>query len=175
MVRRRPCQALGNWRQLASLRYWGWIVGRPQVWVTEVVPGLGLDIWDFIQRGLYGYAESDLYSLDTYLSDWIPSALRDIRPALLEQPGSMLGEVIKGYDEEWPPHNPTDADWAAARRKWEFVLDGMIAGWETVNDIRRHDSAPLPDETYSQRWRRQKRTIKKGMRLMGKHILSIGC
>jgi hypothetical protein len=143
------------------------------VWVTDVVPDLGRDLRDVVQRGLYGYAESDLYSLETYLSDWLPSALREIRPALLEQPGAMLSEVVKDYYKEWPPHKTTKKEWAAARRKWEQVLDGMIDGWETVNDIRRHDSVLLPGETSNQRWRRQKRTIKKGMRLMGKHILSL--
>ena len=174
MNRRRPCQAFGHWRQLARISYWGWIVGRPSVWVTDVVPDLGRDIRDFLQRGMWGYAESDLYSLDLYLSDWLPSALRAIRPALLKQPGGMLPSVVKGYGED-PFRRTTEKDWAAARRRYEQVLDGMIAGWETVNDVHRHDfETRQPGETFSQQWRRQKRTIKRGMRLMGKHILRLG-
>jgi len=33
----------------------------------------------FIQRGLYGYSNFSVYSLDSYLSEWLPNAVRELK------------------------------------------------------------------------------------------------
>ena len=37
------------------------------------------ELRDFYLRGMYGYANSDLWSLDCYLSSWMPNALEDMK------------------------------------------------------------------------------------------------
>jgi len=63
----------------------------------------------FIQRGKRGYADSDLWSLDYYLSGWLPDALRELK------------KIQNGYPA------------SLTRKEWDKILDEMIEGFEIAN------------------------------------------
>ncbi len=66
----------------------------------------------FIQRGRRGYADRDLWSLDWYLSDWMPKALRQLKKHHMGYPG------MEGAN--------TDSEWKA-------ILEKMAIGFEASN------------------------------------------
>ncbi len=66
----------------------------------------------FIQRGRRGYADFDLWSLDWYLADWMPKALRQLKKNHNGYPG------IEGAN--------SDAEWKA-------ILEKMARGFEAIN------------------------------------------
>jgi len=68
-----------------------------------------MSLKSFIQRGKRGYADQDLWSLDTYLADWLPIAIRD------------LSRISHGY-----PTNLTE-------KKWNDILEKMARGFEAHN------------------------------------------
>jgi hypothetical protein len=62
----------------------------------------------FIQRGTRGYAECDVWGLDTYISEVLSKSLRDLAESKTGVPGLWLGEAcndddIGQYAETWPP------------------------------------------------------------------------
>jgi len=54
----------------------------------------------FYQRGLYGYSDRDLWSLDEYLSSWMPSALRELeeKPIDWNYEEVDLEEMAQGFE-----------------------------------------------------------------------------
>jgi len=49
----------------------------------------------FIQRGYRGYAECDVWSIDWYLTKWMPEALRILHKT---KHGTPVGMTVKGWD-----------------------------------------------------------------------------
>lgn len=64
----------------------------------------------FVERGLYGYAREDLFSLDTYLTTWMPAALRALK------------------DGHSYPSESTSEEWAG-------ILEKMALGFEAHETI----------------------------------------
>lgn len=62
----------------------------------------------FIQRGLYGYADEDWWSLDGYLEQWMPSALKHLK-----------------YGHGYPGIGS-----ANTYKKWQLIVQKMIDGFE---------------------------------------------
>ena len=92
--------------------YWKYALTHPweeiKHWIREIK-------W-FIQRGLYGWADSDSWGLDWYLSTWLPSALRKYK----------TGSGFPGYGT------------ANTYKKWGNILEKMAKGFEAhlkVDDI----------------------------------------
>lgn len=58
----------------------GWTPFTSQWWgdLFQFPYDLCREIKAFYQRGMYGYADCDLWSLGNYLAEWIPSALTDL-------------------------------------------------------------------------------------------------
>lgn len=67
----------------------------------------------FIQRGLYGYSDSDWWGLDSYLCEWLPSALRKIGK----------GAGYPGYGK------------ANTKEKWIAITEKMAKGFEAHYEI----------------------------------------
>lgn len=78
------------------------------------------DVRNFIHRGLYGYATSDLWSLDWYLLTWLPSALRHFNENRVGYPGGM-----------------TDKEWSTILEKMADKIENMYTALDesTSNDI----------------------------------------
>lgn len=66
----------------------------PLSWLKEKVVDLLKEIKYFYQRGKRGYSDRDLWSLDCYLSSWLPDALYDLSMRVHGHPAD-----IKTYDE----------------------------------------------------------------------------
>jgi hypothetical protein len=71
----------------------------------EIPKHIYYEVRYFIQRGLYGYADSDTWSLDYYLSSWLPSAIRRLQGAH----GHPCG---------------------LTQKKWEIILERIAEGFE---------------------------------------------
>lgn len=98
-----------------SMRY---TIFRP--WVVAV----GLYWWckAFIQRGWRGYADSDVWGLDSYLSEWLPSALRRLNKSGC--PASLVDS-----------DHPTDEEIKEGSRRFKRILEQMAEGFEAAKQI----------------------------------------
>ncbi len=67
----------------------------------------------FVQRGLYGYADCDVWSLDGYLCEWLPSALRRFKTGH-SYPGTGLANKME---------------------KWAAMLETMALGFESYDKM----------------------------------------
>lgn len=84
----------------------------------------------FIQRGRRGWANCDVWSLDTYLSGWLPSALRHLKET---KHGVPIGCVDSGDRDGCG--NSSEAGMKRAEARWNAILDTMIAGFEAAQRI----------------------------------------
>lgn len=75
----------------------------------------------FIQRGSRGYSDRDVWSIDWYISSWLPNALRQLRDNNNGIPSVMLDDMTK---------EPDEAAMEKADTKWKEVLTRMIVGFE---------------------------------------------
>lgn len=98
----------------------------------------------FIQRGYRGYADCDVWSLDSYLIRWMPKALRKLRDNKIGHPMGM-----------------TMAGW---RTRLEKMADGFDAAYELI-DLRH--SYKSPGE------RAAARRFNSGMKLFHEHFFSL--
>lgn len=77
----------------------------------ENVKNVPNEIKWFIQRGKRGYADSDVWSLDWYLSEWLPKAIRQLKKrtngyplAFLKNPKGwkdILESIAKGFEADF--------------------------------------------------------------------------
>lgn len=83
-----------------------------------------------IQRANRGWANCDTWSLDNYLSEWLPDALRHLKanqhgyPPDMYEPGEATEE-----NNYWPGEEAEKR----AIKKWEGIVDKMIMGFEAYN------------------------------------------
>lgn len=87
---------------------------RPLYYVTRphrLIEELYLKIKWFIQRGGRGYADCDVWDLDNYLAEWLPSALAQLRNNKMGHPMGMTP------------------------KSWDVRLTRMIDGFLTAKEI----------------------------------------
>src|ERR1700677_2441392 len=79
-----------------------------------------------IQRAQRGWADCDTWSLDDYLGQWLPHALRHLKKYKQGIPCSMFeeGELEAGKEAD-----------EKASKKWDDTLNKMIGGFEALNRI----------------------------------------
>lgn len=97
------------------------IVFRGKYW-RESPKNVLREIRWFIQRGLRGYADCDIWSLDHYLGTWLPSALREV--------GVHSGPTCNMY-----PGAPDDI----ARKFWREDIEMMARAWEEAAKVCDHE------------------------------------
>jgi hypothetical protein len=68
----------------------------------------------FIQRGMRGYSDRDTWSIDYYLSSWMPGALK---------------QMIK-YGNSYPGHGEANTP-----KKWKEIVKKIIVGFEASKKI----------------------------------------
>lgn len=95
---------------------WPYMLKRP--W--EIVSWLWREICWFIQRGLYGYSGRDLWSLDYYLTTWLPPALRELALTVHGHPPELT-------IEQWQQTLNEIADGLDAGREWFDEMDNINA------------------------------------------------
>jgi len=84
----------------------------------------------FVQRGRRGWADCDTWSLDNYLSRWLPDALRHLKTTRHGIPCEMFDGLptnAEGYHD--------DAEFAIAAARWDAIMNKMVAGFEAWNRI----------------------------------------
>ena len=83
------------------------------------------DIRAFVQRGRRGWADRDVWSVDSYLNSWLPDALRKLKK---DKHGVPMGMF---EPEDMDEHgNPSEAGMKAGETRWNIIMDKMIAGFE---------------------------------------------
>lgn len=88
---------------------WSYQLFRPWIVVNHYLR----EVKWFIQRGMYGYADSDVWGLSSYLDTWMPSALRVLKE----------GHSYPGTEE------------ASSMKKWARILEKMAQGFEASEAI----------------------------------------
>lgn len=86
----------------------------------------------FIQRGRRGWADCDTWSLDNYLSEWLPAALRHLKETKHGVPCGMFDGLPQDDNG-----NGTEEAWPIAEARWDDIMNKMIAGfeaWERMED-----------------------------------------
>lgn len=86
---------------------------------------------DFFHRGMYGYAKSDTWSFDNYLSDVIPAGLRLLREREIGHP--ILDDWIEGSDAWDPDTEEYLIEKDDQSILWAAILTAMIDGFEAHN------------------------------------------
>ncbi len=114
------------------------------------------DIKHFIQRGRRGYADCDVWSLDSYLCDWLPKALKDLRNLKASYPASMSSV------EEWAKKiRIMEKGFESARKLGDADFMVMYKRKENGHPLFRYDKA---------RQARYEHDFKEGMKLFVKHF-----
>ena len=103
---------------------WEYYLTHPWTWAHDVYRETG----DFVHRGLYGYARSDIWDLDDYLASWLPDALRH----MAENNHGCANELFD---------NSTNGDECY---KWRVILLEMAEGFEAH---RQQEWVDLPEYT----------------------------
>lgn len=133
------------------------------IWMTKYAPPLGdynyaaylyqphnyvIALWDhakwFIQRGTRGYADCDVWGLDSYLTEWMPRAVMALRR---KSHGAPLGVRVKVWNE-----------------RLVAIADGFVAARE-LQDLKYE----YPSAGHRAAWRR----FDRGMRLFHKHFFDL--
>jgi hypothetical protein len=103
----------------------------------------------FFQRAKRGYADSDVWGFDYYLTKVILGGLKRLRKDKCGCP------LVLPYD---PNVHPDDIDWDENQKRWDEILDTMIYTFETADKILNDDpawwfipSAEFTEEEYNKR------------------------
>jgi hypothetical protein len=91
-----------------------------------------------IQRARRGWADCDIWSLDNYLSGWLPDALRRLKETKHGIPSGMFEAEDCDADG-----NPSEAGMERGEARWDAIMDKMIAGFEAD---KRKESGLYEDE-----------------------------
>jgi hypothetical protein len=119
----------------------------------------------FIQRGRRGYSESDLWSLDWYLSNWMPKALREFKKSIRGKYGGVPSYFAADLAKNKKHFKDlTDEEWAKAKIEWLKVIDKMIAGFEASVK----QESIRADKNHRKNWDRLEKTRLEGMGLFVK-------
>ncbi len=103
----------------AVYRFFRWNVGSPCDWYHSAKWG--------VQRVRRGWSDRDTWSLDWYLSGWLPAALRHLKETKHGIPLSVF-PIDPQYIK--PCGNPTEDAEKIAIARWDAIMDKMIAGFE---------------------------------------------
>lgn len=117
-----------------------WFVENPRTWY---------------ERARYGYSIYDRFSLDDYLSWWLPRALHDLRTA---HNGHPFGWPMSVASAEVP-----EAEGLSA---WEAALEAMEEGFIAARRLAGYDFGSAEREVLEQK-------LEVGLQLFAKHFLDL--
>ena len=88
----------------------------------------------FIQRGHRGYADCELWSIDLYLSGWLPSAIRKMRDKSDAWPIELACESISRGNSQKRNNKPlTRQQEERLNKEWKRILTKIARGFECSN------------------------------------------
>ena len=85
-----------------------------------------------IQRARRGWADCDTWSLDNYLSTWLPAAIRHLKEHSHGYPANMFED---GDSTEENSYCANDDAYARAEEKWDSILQTIIDGFVAYNRV----------------------------------------
>ena len=86
-------------------------ITHPREFIEECVHGVRY----FIQRGSRGYSEQDVWNLGSYLSSWLPKALRELKKS------NSYTSSFDGWCK------------SMTQNEWRLLLEQMAQGFEEIN------------------------------------------
>jgi len=105
-------------------------MSKPIPWYEEIynkiyrffykIEDIPREIKWFIQRGKNGYADCDVWDLSNYLSEWLPTALRELKKNSSGCPNDIYDKTRKG-NECW---------------KWKEIIEKIAIGFEASYKIK---------------------------------------
>lgn len=137
-----------HWKY-GPLRAWKWFIRIPR------------EIKWLYQRMTRGWADSDVWSLDSYLAPLIRDALKELQKDKHGIPSQFCGEFVMNPDTKIWGHTRNDDE---ARAEWDSVLDKMIQGFDAV---------ALQDDCTHENWEPLEKRRIEGMELFVKHFHSL--
>ena len=87
-----------------------------------------------LQRARRGWADSDTWSLDSYLDSWMPAALRHLKEHKHGVPASMFVPEDSIVGGDWQG-NPSEEGMVRAEARWDAIMDKMIEAFEASKRI----------------------------------------
>lgn len=104
---------------------------------------------DYYERARYGYAYTDLYSLDAYICQWLPFALRDF------------------YEQDY-----LTVKWNTRKsaRQISIMSFGFDSGWEIISMDKRMED---PKGHWEKNWKNLHTHFKVGLREFGRHFFHL--
>jgi hypothetical protein len=87
-----------------------------------------------LQHARRGWADSDTWSLDSYLDRWMPDALRHLKENKHGVPSCMFESEDLISEGDWQG-NPSDDGLVHAQARWDAIMDKMIAAFEASRRI----------------------------------------
>lgn len=111
MKNKKPRKQIGTYLNSSTVRY----LTHPRQFLHDFL----LEMKSFIQRGMYGVADCDIWGLNSYLSDWFPYALRKMGDDSLGCPQQL-------FDAE--DHNNEC-------HKWKEVLEEIAQGFDAYKAL----------------------------------------
>ena len=92
---------------------WRWAFRWPHLALRE--------LWDeacaFVERGLYGYAEQDRWSLCAYLMRWLPCAIAEMAEKHVGYPGDITAEEWEAVLRQLA--SDLEAGWQLEELEWD--------------------------------------------------------
>lgn len=116
----------------------------------------------FVQRGWRGYSDRDNWSIDSYLNQWMPTALRNLKRGY-GYPVDMFPKEYQFSSDEIPKEVCD-----AAYLKWQYTLERMARGFEAAAALT--EELPNPD---SPRHKELTREMEMGLKLFTEHYFSL--
>lgn len=157
-----------------------WAVYRFFKWHRVFHP---VQMWDaarwFVQRGRRGWADCDTWSLDYYLSGWMPAALRHLKETKHGVPCGMFEGLPTADGDPW---RHSDEAFKAAEARWDAVMDKMIAAFEADRRVQEglyeeelgpYESSPARSARARELEARDEAVFKEGMALLVEHWRSL--
>jgi len=118
----------------------------------------------FIQRGIRGYSDEDLWDFHSYLCDIISIGVKELAKNHYGCPGDLYDKTRKN-DECW---------------KWRETLETIIKGFEAAKELDRGCMIKkiLKDGAYTMEFDKKKaqqltKKFEEGMKLFAKHFMGL--
>ena len=127
---------------------------HPHVFIRDVYDSIK---W-FIQRGSRGYADCDVWSLDWYLTSFMPQALRDLKKQLHGTPVIDTGRILDSND-----YNDIEA---LTIEEWSATLERLAQTFEAARKVQDLDYPYNEIEAAQER-------VKKGLDMFNEYFFSL--
>lgn len=147
-----PQWAKDNSPPFGDYNYYGYST-KPWEYIGDVYRKLK---W-FYQRGKRGYSDNSVWSLDWYLCEWMPQALRELKEQVHGTPIVDTGRVIE---------DPNDCD-TLTMEEWKATIEYLAETFDIGRQIQ--DYGYKTPEEYQKAYKR----FQHGMRMFNEYFFNL--